>query len=186
MCRGRSSAAATLRCMEVFWSPTLPNWIMALSALAALGRLFFAVRDRKVQAERDRHQREQHLAAVGDRVWAHWVKRRVPSGGKERWGVLVTNSFHGEITNVEIACPGNAHEKAHPNRRSSLPTGRWVFRSGQLNDADVWSQAMPAEDGAGDWTYIARGNKSVDSLRFRRGGVSYVKDSDGRTQHEDG
>ena len=164
------------------WGTAVPNWIMALASLGAVGGLLLAYLDRRTRLRRDVEEREARTNSVGDRVWAEWVKRPDPAAGSgEQWGVRVTNTFGGEITRLEVDTVGNGHPKSRSIRRASLGEGRWVFLSNPRDAAEAWSQAQNADEG-GDWTPIARGKKSITAVRFCRSGIAYVKDADGRTR----
>lgn len=102
------------------FSETIPNWIMAFSAMVAVVVFWWRKQDQREQAE----QREEEVLSG---VNAVWVKADVGEAAESKWGVMVTNDLRIPVTNVRIECSGNKHADVlnHPN----VQRGQHFFES---------------------------------------------------------
>ncbi|KUM30226.1 hypothetical protein AQ436_11525 [Arthrobacter sp. EpRS66] len=112
-------------------SETIPNWLMAGSAVAAVAVFWWRKQDKKEQAA----QREEDIL---NGVNAVWVKAVVGEEEHPKWGVLVSNDHPTQVTNVRVECNGNRHtsELLHPN----VQPGQHFFESmAQVERGRPWA-----------------------------------------------
>lgn len=147
-----------------FWSETLPNWIMALSALSALALFFWRRQDRL----------EAHIAQttnIENSMNAVWVLAKVDGDDRDRWGVLVTNMLQTPVACLEVSCRGNSNSDslAHPN----LQPGKHFFESAPPMSPRAW--LLPTMN-ISSFEYITASNRhSTRHMSFTYQGNKYSK-----------
>lgn len=116
-----------------FWSDTLPNWIMALSAISAVAAFVWRHQDRR---------EEQVLKAtqIRDGVSAVWATVRLEPNGPRKWGLLVTNSLETPVFDVSVECSGNIGSNKLTLR--SVQPGRYFFESLANEQHRPWGFAV--------------------------------------------
>lgn len=149
------------------WSETVPNWLMAASAMAAVAVFFWRRQDRQEsQAERE--------SKIKDGLNAVWATAIVDSEGSPKWGVLVTNSLSAPVTGVRVTCTGNyaAEELSH----KSIQPGRHFFESTTQGRPSGW--ALPKSN-ISSVEYITGSNThSTRQLTFTYAGKTHSKSLD--------
>ncbi|WP_157834197.1 hypothetical protein [Leucobacter sp. PH1c] len=148
----------------VIWSETVPNWLMALSAVSAAVLFFWRKQDRREAfAARE--------AGIRDGVNAVWVTAQIDSDPKARWGILVTNQLSVPITQLHLDCHGNLNSASleHP----SVQPGRHFFESLPQGSARPW--ALPSSNVAHvEYVSVSR-RHAVHELTFSHAGRSYTR-----------
>ncbi|MEL0626408.1 hypothetical protein V6245_05550 [Salinibacterium amurskyense] len=145
-------------------SETVPNWLMAASAVSAA--VVFAWR-RQDRAERLARQTEE----VESQVNAVWVAAQVNEEEGKKWGVLVTNALRAPISDLEISCGGNNRTGILAHKQ--LPPGSHLFVSMPSTAARAWS--LP-QSNIGAREFITSSTKhEVYALTFRYGKKTFTK-----------
>lgn len=161
-----------------FWAGTAPDWIMAIAAAGAAIVFFWRRQDRLAQQKLADEQ-----IRVG--VQAHWITIPGEAGEKDQWGVLVTNGLPSPITQVRLACTGNALAADQGITCRAIPAGSQRFiQSAPKTDASTrgasrpWVLPRQLEAGTAV-TEITPGTKSVDRVEFTYLGREFAHDGTG-------
>jgi len=147
-------------------SETIPNWLMAGSAVAAAAVFWWRKQDKQELAA----QREEDILSG---VNAVWVKAVVGDADHPIWGVLVSNDHRTPVTNVRVECNGNRHaaQLLHPK----LQPGQHFFESlAQFERGRSW--ALPTTNFASQDFITASHKHDTKKISFRLGGKDYSKD----------
>lgn len=146
------------------FSETLPNWLMAVSAVGAFATFRWRKQDKKEEQER----RE---ISTQDKVYAVWAIAKVGSAEERKWGVIVVNNLDTPATNVVIQCYGNSHTKklSHTN----IQPGQTFFESLSGRDHRPWG--LPTSN-ISDIEYITSSKQhGTQNIRFSHGGKAYSR-----------
>lgn len=123
-----------------FWTIALPNWIVAISTVAAFFAAALAANATWKAVRQDRIRDAQHDAAC---VSATWAKGPLEHEGEEAWGILVTNGSSASFRNVQIQTTGNNHQFGDkPVEFSTLPPGEFFVQSCAKNAKYAWGQKV--------------------------------------------
>lgn len=147
------------------FSETIPNWIMALSAMAAVVVFWWRKQDKRELAA----QREENIL---NGVNAVWVKADVGNSGQSKWGVVVSNEHRVPVTNVRVQCSGNKHsnELIHPN----VQKGQHFFESlPQVERGRSW--ALPTTNFTSQEFITSSQKYETKTLSFTYMGKTYQK-----------
>lgn len=145
---------------------------MALSAASAAVVFLWRRQDR---AEAKLLRAEEH----GTRVHVSWATVE-DEKGHARWGILVTNQLHAEISDLEVACSGNTYAQGR-FWVDKVPPGKFFFESLKgIGRAWGFSESEPKKV-----NYInSRRTHTIDTIRFTYAGHRYTRNPDGSI-HED-
>lgn len=154
------------------WSETIPNWLMAASAAAALGTFIVRRTDR-----RERQQLADSEVRIG--VQARWMKTS-EADGDAKWGVLVENSLPSPVHTVELICPGNNYSTDNRIRIPSIPARTKLFVESRQGEYGAWQFARALQTSEEPVTFLTQGKKfDVHQVQFVYLGKAYAHDGTG-------
>lgn len=147
------------------WSETIPNWLMAFTALAAAVVFAWRRQDRKeAQAARE--------ANIKDSVNAVWVTARIGSDEQPKWGILVTNNLQAPITQLQVTCSGNSG--SNTLMHANVQPGRHFFESLPNGSSRPWR--LPTANIASFEFITASKKHTTQRMSFWHSGRSYMKE----------
>ena len=144
------------------WSETVPNWLMALSAVSAAVVFLWRRQDRQ-------EARAAREAGIRSAVNAVWVTARIGSDQQDKWGILVTNTLQVPVNDLEVTCSGNSGSTTliHP----SVQPGKHFFESLPHGKSRAWD--FPTSSIA-SFEYITASKKHViQQVSFMHSGTHY-------------
>ncbi|MGO3153031.1 MAG: hypothetical protein ACTIJJ_10490 [Galactobacter sp.] len=154
------------------WSTLIPNWIMALAAVAGAFTLVVGFKDLK-DRERERARAERkEVSDLGDRVHVDWVIVR------GQWGLLVQNRLPSVIESLLVQCNGNEAQLS----RADVASGEYFFASKRQpsGQARGWEHPIPVDPAQCERVSAGKNRKfAVLGVEFTYKADRYKKDDHG-------